>query len=76
MSQPKVLIAFYSRSGVTEAFANAIAASARASGAEARLRRAREFVSADVRLEPRGLPCGLLHTRLCLTPLSDLKLLF
>ena len=48
MSQPKVLIAFYSRSGVTEALATAIAEGARAAGAEVRLRRAREVVSADI----------------------------
>ncbi|KAB7646253.1 NAD(P)H:quinone oxidoreductase [Polymorphobacter fuscus] len=43
----KVLIAFYSRSGVTEALARAIADGAAAKGAEVRLRRAREFVSAE-----------------------------
>jgi NAD(P)H dehydrogenase (quinone) len=46
--QPKVLIAFYSRSGVTEALANAVAEGARADGAEVRLRRARELVPAEV----------------------------
>ena len=45
---PKVLIAFYSRTGVTEALANAIAAGARETGADVRLRRVREFVSAEV----------------------------
>lgn len=45
---PKVLIAFYSRTGVTEALANGIAAGARAAGAEVRLRRVREIVSDDV----------------------------
>jgi len=43
-----VLIAFYSRSGVTEALAKAIAEGAKAEGAEVRLRRAREVVGADV----------------------------
>jgi NAD(P)H dehydrogenase (quinone) len=43
-----ILIAFYSRSGVTEALAKAIAEGAKAEGAEVRLRRAREVVSADV----------------------------
>jgi NAD(P)H dehydrogenase (quinone) len=43
-----VLIAFYSRTGVTEALANAIADGARAEGADVRLRRARELVGADV----------------------------
>ena len=42
---PNVLIAFYSRSGVTEALANAVAEGARSLDAEVRLRRAREFVS-------------------------------
>lgn len=45
---PKVLIAFYSRTGVTEALANAIAAGAREVGAEVRLRRVREFVAVEV----------------------------
>jgi NAD(P)H dehydrogenase (quinone) len=48
MAQPKVLIAFYSRSGVTEALANGIAEGARAAGAEVRLRRAREVVSQEI----------------------------
>lgn len=48
MAQPKVLIAFYSRSGVTEALASAIAEGARAAGAEVRLRRAREVVSQEI----------------------------
>ena len=43
-----VLIAFYSRSGVTEALASAIAEGAKAEGAEVRLRRAREFVGPEV----------------------------
>jgi flavorubredoxin len=42
MSAAKVLIVFDSRSGVTEAQANALAEGARASGADVRLRRARE----------------------------------
>jgi NAD(P)H dehydrogenase (quinone) len=48
MSKAKVLIAFYSRSGVTEALAQAVAEGARAAGAEVRLRRAREVVSPEV----------------------------
>lgn len=52
--QPKVLIAFYSRSGVTEALANAIAEGARAAGAEVRLRRAREVVPPDVMAKAKG----------------------
>src|SRR5437667_7122323 len=43
----KVLIAFYSRSGVTEALAAASAEGARASGAEVGLRRAREVASPE-----------------------------
>ncbi len=48
MSKSNVLIAFYSRSGVTEALANAIAEGARAAGADVRLRRAREVVGPEV----------------------------
>jgi NAD(P)H dehydrogenase (quinone) len=43
-----LLIAFYSRGGTIEALANALADGARADGAEVRLRRARELVSAEV----------------------------
>ena len=49
-----VLIAFYSRSGVTEALALAIAEGARASGAETRLRRAREFVGPEIMAKAHG----------------------
>jgi NAD(P)H dehydrogenase (quinone) len=52
--QPRVLIAFYSRSGVTEALANAVAEGARAAGAEVRLRRAREFVPSEVMAKAKG----------------------
>lgn len=45
---PKVLIVFYSRTGVTEALANSIAEGAASVGAEVRLRRAREVVGGDV----------------------------
>ena len=44
----KVLIAFYSRTGTIESLANAAADGARSEGAELRLRRARELVSAEV----------------------------
>lgn len=54
MANPNVLIAFYSRSGVTEQLALAIADGARQAGAEVRLRRAREFVSADVMAQAPG----------------------
>ncbi len=50
----KVLIAFYSRNGSTERLAQAIAEGAHAAGAEVRLRRAREFVSADVMAKAPG----------------------
>ncbi len=49
-----VLIAFYSRGGVTEALAKAIAEGAVAEGAEVRLRRAREFVGEDVMQKAPG----------------------
>jgi NAD(P)H dehydrogenase (quinone) len=48
MAAPKVLIPFYSRSGTVARLAEAIAEGARAEGAEVRLRRAREVVSAEV----------------------------
>jgi NAD(P)H dehydrogenase (quinone) len=47
-TQAKILIAFYSRNGATEALANAVAEGARAAGAEVRLRRAREFVGQEI----------------------------
>ena len=50
----KILIAFYSRSGSTEALAKAVAEGAAAEGAEIRLRRAREFVGADVMAQAPG----------------------
>ncbi len=48
MIDVNVLIAFYSRTGVTEALARAIAEGAELQGAEVRLRRAREFVSPEI----------------------------
>lgn len=48
MSQVNVLIAFYSRTGSTEALAKAIAEGARAEGAEVRLRRARDIVAEEI----------------------------
>jgi NAD(P)H dehydrogenase (quinone) len=44
----KILIAFYSRNGSTEALAKAIAEGAEVQGAEVRLRRARELVGVDI----------------------------
>lgn len=54
MTQPKVLIAFYSRNGSTEILANAIAKGAAEQGAEVRLRRARDIVGADVIAKAKG----------------------
>jgi NAD(P)H dehydrogenase (quinone) len=54
MSKPKVLIAFYSRNSSTEILAKAIAEGALGDGAEVRLRRAREFVGADVMQQAPG----------------------
>jgi NAD(P)H dehydrogenase (quinone) len=50
----KVLIAFYSRNGSTEALANAVAQGARAAGAEVRLRRTREVVSREIMAKAPG----------------------
>ena len=44
----KILIAFYSRNGATEALANAVAEGARAAGGDIRLRRARELVAPEI----------------------------
>lgn len=49
-----VFIPFYSRNGVTEALAKAVAEGATAAGAEVRLRRAREFVGRDVMAKAPG----------------------
>ena len=54
MSDLKVLIAFYSRNGSTEALAKAIAEGAKAEGAEVRLRRAREVVGEDIMAKAPG----------------------
>ncbi len=54
MADTKVLIAFYSRNGATEALAQAIAEGARAEGAEVVLRRAREVVSRDIMAHAEG----------------------
>lgn len=50
----KVLIAFYSRNGSTEALARAIAEGARSRGAELRMRRARELVGPEVMAKAPG----------------------
>ncbi len=54
MADVKVLIAFYSRGGSTEALAKAIAEGAQAEGAEVVLRRAREVVSREVMAHAEG----------------------
>ncbi len=51
---PKILIAFYSRNGSTEALAKAVAEGAAATGAEIRLRRARDIVGADIMAQAPG----------------------
>ncbi len=50
----KILIAFYSRNGSTEALAGAIAEGAAAEGGEIRLRRARELVGPEVMAHAPG----------------------
>ena len=54
MADIKVLIVFYSRTGVTEALAKAVAEGAAKEGAELRLRRAREFVGPEVMAQAPG----------------------
>ncbi|HEX3346768.1 MAG TPA: NAD(P)H:quinone oxidoreductase, partial [Acetobacteraceae bacterium] len=51
---PKVLIAFYSRTGSVEALAKQVGAGAKAAGAEVRLRRAREVVGPEVMAKAPG----------------------
>ncbi len=55
MADVNVLIAFYSRTGVTEALAKAIAEGAERQGAEVRLRRAREVVESGDHGEGHGM---------------------
>ena len=50
----KILIAFYSRTGSTEALARAVAEGATGEGAEVRLRRAREFVGPEIMAQAPG----------------------
>jgi NAD(P)H dehydrogenase (quinone) len=54
MADVKILIAFYSRGGSTEALAKAIAEGAKSEGAEVVLRRAREVVSREVMAHAKG----------------------
>lgn len=54
MDAVKVLIAFYSRNGSTEALAQAVAQGAQSEGAEVVLRRAREIVSQEVMQKAEG----------------------
>lgn len=51
---PRLLIAFYSRSGSVEGLANAIADAAREVGAEVRLRRAREVAPEEAMAHAKG----------------------
>jgi NAD(P)H dehydrogenase (quinone) len=51
---PKILIAFYSRTGSVEALANSVAEGARSQGAEVRLRRARDLVGPEVMAQAPG----------------------
>lgn len=54
MADVKILIAFYSRGGSTEALAKAIAEGAKSEGADVVLRRAREVVSRDIMTHAPG----------------------
>lgn len=54
MSDINVLIAFYSRTRVTETLAKAVAEGAAKEGADLRLRRAREFVGPEVMAQAPG----------------------
>lgn len=49
-----ILVAFYSRDGAVEALAKAVGEGARAAGAEVRLRRVRDLVSAEVMAKVPG----------------------
>jgi NAD(P)H dehydrogenase (quinone) len=51
---PKILVAFYSRSGSVESLAKAIAEGAKSEGAEVRLRRARDIVGPEVMAQAPG----------------------
>ncbi len=51
---PRLLIAYYSRSGAVEALTEAAAEAAREAGAEVRVRRAREVASADAMAKVGG----------------------
>ncbi len=53
-SKANILVVFYSRDGSVEALANAVAEGARATGAEVRLRRVPEIVSAEVMAKVPG----------------------
>lgn len=54
MESTKILIAFYSRNGVTEQLANAVAEGATSEGAEVRMRRAADIVSPEVMAKVPG----------------------
>jgi NAD(P)H dehydrogenase (quinone) len=54
MADIKVLVAFYSRNGSTEALAKAVGEGAKAGGAEVRLRRAADLVSPEIMKKAPG----------------------
>jgi NAD(P)H dehydrogenase (quinone) len=58
MADVKVFIPFYSRTGVTEVLAKAVAEGAQSVGAEVRLRRCREFVDEEVMAQAEGWKAG------------------
>jgi NAD(P)H dehydrogenase (quinone) len=58
VNKVNILIAFYSRGGVTESLAKAIAAGAEEVGAAVRLRRAKEIVAEDIIQKVPGWPAN------------------
>jgi NAD(P)H dehydrogenase (quinone) len=58
VNKVNILIAFYSRGGVTESLAKAIASGAEKVGAEVRLRRAKEIVAEDIIQKVPGWPAN------------------
>ena len=54
MDKTKILVAFYSRNGMTESLAKAVGEGATAAGAEVRLRRARDVVGPEIMAKAPG----------------------
>jgi NAD(P)H dehydrogenase (quinone) len=54
MDKTKILVAFYSRNGMTESLAKAVGEGAEAAGAEVRLRRARDIVGPEIMAKAPG----------------------